>query len=254
MQLYDPTQDRWRTGPTLPRPLDHAAVTTDGHRVYVVGGQTDQDGTKVVLDAVWMLDENDQTWRALDPLPEPRAARAAAWDGARLVFAGGYAARSTGPASSDVWVLEGSGWTKLEGQLQRARQHLAAATDGRGQVWFLAGSDGADRFGLVDIVMGDSITPGPQVSPVGAPAAVWHPGGGVCLLGGIEPRPNQTPNAVTTNAVACQETEPGTHPWPPLPDARGGAGAAILGSDVYVVGGYGQGFKLTDGVQVLEFG
>jgi hypothetical protein len=102
---------------------------------------------------------------------------------------------------------------------------------------------------LVDIVRGDSIAPGPQVSPVNAPAAVWHSSTGVCLLGGNMPGSDQT-----TSAVICLEGQPENHTWPPLPDGRGGAGAAILGSDVYVVGGYGHRFILTDRVEVLELG
>jgi N-acetylneuraminic acid mutarotase len=143
VQVYDPAEDRWRAGPSLPVPLDHAAVTTDGHRVYVIGGQTDDvDGEKVVQDEVWMLDldEAEPDWEQHESLPEPRAAGAAAWDGERLVFAGGFAERSSGFASSEVWALEGSGWIDM-GHLQRARQHLAAATDGDGQVWFLGGKD-----------------------------------------------------------------------------------------------------------------
>jgi hypothetical protein len=247
VQIYDPELSQWRTGPPLRQPLDHAAVATDGQAIFVIGGQTDDDGKKAVVPDVWMLDldKPEPDWEPLAPLPGPRAAGAAAWDGERLVFAGGFAERCCDVASSEVWALEGSGWIEL-GHLQHARHHLAAATDGEGKVWFLGGS-GPDRLGLVDIVTDDSIEPGPQVTPINAPAAVWHPSTGVCLLGG-----NIAAND-TTNAVTCPESQ-GTRPWPALPDDRGGAGAAILGSDVYVVGGYGDGVIFTADVQVLEFG
>ena len=143
VQIYDPTQDRWRTGPPLPRPLDHAAVTTDGHRIYVIGGQTDDDGKKVVQAEVWMLDldEAEQGWEPLAPLP-------------------GHARpgppRGTANASSSPAVLRrdqrrrlvgGMGTRRISTDLYwvnwRRAQSAAAAPRGRlgwhGHVWFLGG-------------------------------------------------------------------------------------------------------------------
>jgi hypothetical protein len=48
--------------------------------------------------------------------------------------------------------------------------------------------------------------------------------------------------------VTCQTVQ---HDWPPLPEGRAGATAAILDGDVYLVGGYGID-GLTARVQVLS--
>ena len=255
VEVYDPEQGQWHPGPTLPIPLEHAAVAADDRTVYVVGGITDSNGVKVVQDKVWMLAEDRQSWKQLaSSLLEPRFAGAAAWDGQRLVFAGGMTApeREGGLPSPEVYVLEspddeGSQWVKLETELQNARQHLAAAADDQGQVWFIGGRGGPGGqtvFGSVDIVKDDSITAGQDVTPVHAPAAVWHSKTGVCLLGGA------TFDGAwdTTNAVTC----PG---WPKLLEDRAGAGAAIVDDVVYLVGGYSDEVEVySDHVEALELG
>jgi predicted Ser/Thr protein kinase len=226
--IYDRLTRQWQDGPILPRPLDHAAVASDGHRLYVVGGQTDSGGKKVVQRSVYVLDETNPIWRLGPPLPEPRAEGAAAWDDQRLIFAGGVA-EFEGRARAEVWTLEGSRWRRL-GELQRARQHLAAATDGNGRTWFLGGRDGSTPLGFVDLVVGDDIRLYAQVSPVSSPAAVWHPDAGVCLLGG------RTRSGVI-NSVTCLTEGSRTESWPALPQARFGASAAVLHDAVYLVGG-----------------
>jgi len=242
VRIFDPGTGQWKDGHKLPRPLDHAAVASDGHRPYVVGGETDSGGKKVVQRSVYVLDDTNPTWRALGAsLPEPRAEGAAVWDGQRLVFAGGVHERRS---RADVWALEGDRWNRV-GALQRARQHLAAATDGKGQVWFLGGRDGGTPLGLVDVVKGKAVRPAASVSPVSSPTAVWHPDMGVCLLGG------RAPTGHLTSAVTCLPGRPGAQPWAALPQTRAGAGAAVLGDAVYLVGGYtAEGY--TGRVDVLE--
>jgi hypothetical protein len=251
VEVYDPEQDQWHLGPTLPVPLEHAAVAADDRTVYVVGGKTGPKDAKVVQDKVWMLAEDRQSWTELDSLPEPRFAGAAAWDGQRLVFAGGMdkPENEGGVPSSDVYVLEspednGSRWVPLDKGLQEARHHLAAATDGQGRVWFIGGRDeGTTVFGSVDLVEDDSITAEQDVNPVHAPAAVWHPNTDFCLLGGATFEGDWD----SINAVTC----PG---WPKLPEDRAGAGAAIVDDAVYLVGGYGDDLIYSNHVATLGLG
>src|SRR5438045_1150310 len=39
--VYDPAQDRWTLGPSMTAPREHLAVTSDGTRIYVMGGRWD---------------------------------------------------------------------------------------------------------------------------------------------------------------------------------------------------------------------
>lgn len=224
VQIYNPAQAQWRTGPPLPHPIDHAGVASDGRRIWVLGGQTDSGKRKISQTSVYFLDANTSTWRKGPPLPAPRQAGAAAWDGGRLVFGGGIGGHSR--VHDDVWALHADEWRWI-GRLQQPRQHLGAASDGNGRVWFVGGHNGKEAVGLTDIAKGATVTPGDGMKAFSSPAAIWDANGGVCTLGGFEgKRPIAT--------VACQR---GRNSFPQLTDERGGAGAAILDQAVYFVGG-----------------
>jgi Kelch motif/TIR domain/Galactose oxidase, central domain len=249
VEVYDPKQDKWERGPELPVRLEHAAVATDNRTLYVIGGKNEKN---VVQNKVYMLAENRQTWTELASLPVKRYAGAAAWDGQRLVFAGGMEEperQGVVPPlpSPDVYVLESpedNDWVKL-GELKDGRHHLAAASDGQGQVWFIGGRGGPEGttvFGS-DIVKDDSIKAEPAVDPVHAPAAVWRPNTGVCVLGGAKWVEDDWD---ATNAVTCG--------WPKLLEDRAGAGAAIVDDTVYLVGGYGDDKVYTADVSALKLG
>ncbi len=248
VRIYDPTSNSWRDGPRLPVALDHAAVATDGVHLYVVGGETGVGDGKHVRGEVYRLDRpDDPTWANIAPLPDPRAAGAVAWDGSRLVFAGGFGPKGRA-AHSEVWAFDGERW-KLIGKLHRAREHLAVATNGKGIVWFLGGYDhyATKPFDSVDAVSGDTVerVTSFSIPKIRAAAAVWLPDLGVCLFGGATPS--------VTDRVQCQRKAP-----PPLPNLlspRAGVGAAVLDGTVYVVGGFGGpdvGLSRMDALQVYR--
>jgi N-acetylneuraminic acid mutarotase len=248
VRVYDPAAGAWTAGPALPLPIDHAAVTTDGTSLFIVGGRTGSGVSRRIVRDVYRLDPRDGTWQPLPTLPQPRAAGAAAWDGRRLVFAGGFSTTDDQTTHADVWALQGTRWQKL-GDLQRRSQHLAAVSDGAGTVWFIGGYVDEDRdtpHGLIDVVRGDSIAPGKNVTPVQAPAAVWRADVGVCLLGGRREK------ALTAD-VTCDRTAADRR-WPALPVAVAGAGAALLGDTVFVVGGFTSKETGTEVVHVLDLG
>ena len=241
----------WQPGPKLPVRLNSTAVASDGKRLFVVGGQTtDSKGNneKISRD-VWVLDgPDDDSWEVLNRLPEERAGGAVAWDGQRLVFAGGanrLDLNGDGNAENvnhaDVWVWEGDGaWRKI-GQLQRQREDLVAASDGKGRVWFLGGADVSNKgsrvpLGAVDLVEEGRITPLSDIDPVRSSSAVWLADRGVCLIGGV------TRTTLTNKVVCVPETaspSPTLRPLPPLTLPRAGTGAAVHGKTIWLVGGFG---------------
>lgn len=103
---YEPVAEAWTIGPSLPQPLHHAAVAAADDAVYVLGGYTKPFGAGDLspTNAVWWIDRADGTWESAPELPGPRGAGAAAWDGQRLVFAGGIAPDGV---ADEVWALEG---------------------------------------------------------------------------------------------------------------------------------------------------
>jgi TIR domain len=247
----------WQPGPKLPVRLDSMSVASDGKRLFVVGGQTSDSkgGNKKISRDVWVLDgPDDDSWKLLNRLPEERAGGAVAWDGRRLVFAGGLSRRDLngdGEAEqvnhADVWVWEGEGqWRKI-GKLQRQREDLVAASDGNGRVWFLGGADASKKdgrvpLGAVDLVEGSRITPLSDIDPVRSSSAVWLADRGVCLFGGVT-RTVADPKDFGTNKVVCVpgtgSPSPTSRPLPPLTLARAGTGAAVQGGMIWLVGGFG---------------
>ena len=239
VRVFDPVQEEWRDGPMLPVAVQHAALVSTGEHLFLLGGLTRPDpGSELSsLDTVYRLDSSEGPWMLDEPLPGPRFAGAAAWDGQRLVFAGG-AGWKPRTAAADMWALEDEEWVEI-GQLGLAREHLTAVTDGEGTIWFVGGADvgSGQVVNDVDVLHGTDVGPGPAISTaVEGVAAIWTSETGICVFGGSTTLPNAGPGAAPVDAVECLgDSAP---QWPTLPEARAGATAAVLGDTVYVVGGY----------------
>jgi hypothetical protein len=106
--VFDPTSGTWAKGPRLPVGVHHSALVSTGADLLLVGGTTAAGPTA----AVRRLDVAAGAWLGDVPLLEPRTAGAAAFDGERVVYAGGV-----GPAGvqSEVFALQGATWTRSVG-------------------------------------------------------------------------------------------------------------------------------------------
>lgn len=246
VQVYDPGEDSWATAAPLPVRVHHATVVATDDSLLVVGGYQGA-GFGEPTDQVWALTADSDVWSEGPRLPAPRGAGAGAWDGDRVVFGGGV-----GPdgLSADVWALSGGGWTPV-GELSEARDHLGAASDGEGRVWFLGGrlgSLGSNRA-TVDLVENDQVTSiGALPTPRGGVAGFHAPGVGACLAGG------EAPDG-TLAEVECMDTEGDTTSLAPLGHARHGLGAVVADGVVYtLLGGPEPGLAVSDVVEALALG
>jgi N-acetylneuraminic acid mutarotase len=243
VQVYDPVLDAWSTGPDLPEPVHHSALVSTGSELYLVGGYVEPEGTPTA--AVRVLDATTGTWRDGPSLPEPRGAGAAAFDGDRIVYGGGV-----GPdgVTGDVLVLEGERWRSV-GALATAREHLAAASDGEGQVWFLGGRvEGLDtNRPEVDLVSGNEVrAAGALPTPRGGTSGFYAPGAGGCAAGGEGPQG-------TFVEVECVAPDGTVTVLPDLAEGRHGIGAVTLDGAAYVLlGGPEPGLTVSDSVQTLR--
>ena len=245
VMIYDPPADRWSTGPTLPEGLHHAAAAGDGSRLWIVGGYVDNGSGHQPTAAVRMIDSATGRWTDGPPLPEPRAAGALAWDGSRLLYAGGV-----GPSglAGDVFTLRDGRWSRL-GALSLAREHLAAASDGAGTTWFLAGRQGPPETNRpdVDLVTADKIARiGAIPTPRGGVAGFAVPGRGGCVAGGEQP-------SGTFSEVECITADGKPAAVPNLVAGRHGIGAVFLDGTAYVLlGGPQPGLTVSNTVQALR--
>jgi N-acetylneuraminic acid mutarotase len=226
--IYDPASNKWSDGPRLPTPISHAAMVSSPAGLYLLGGWVQDGGTNQVL----RYNPDRNAWDPVTPLPAPRVAGAAAWDGTQLLFAGG-----TGPkevAANEIWALREGTWV-LIGTLKRPRQKLAAVSNGTDYVLFLGGRDQIKKetYGDVDHVSHGKVLPTNLTvdPPREGAAAIKIQGVGICLIGGQ-----------STDAYLqwwC-ENDAMVARLPKLDTPRAGMAAAVNGKTLYVVGGYNE--------------
>lgn len=241
--VYDPATDTWSEGPPLAEPVHHASLVSDGGALYLIGGYAGR-GSGPQTAAVWRLPVDADRWVADRPLPEARAAGAAAWDGrGRILYGGGV-----GPdASDDVFVREDAGWRPLA-QLSEPREHLAASSLGAGSVTFLGGRRGGldGNLGTVDLVSAEGVVGRTEdvPTPRGGVAAFNAGELGDCLVGG------EGPNG-TFGTVECVGVVTTTLPGLIIP--RHGLGASFLDGRAYtVLGGPQPGLTVSAVIEVLD--
>ena len=225
VEIYDPATGEWSEGPSLPTGVHHAALASDGERLLLIGGSFGAEGQPT--DLVLVLLDPGGEWEEGPPLPEPRTAGAAAFDGDRIVFAGGV-----GPAdvAADVYALAGDAWEQI-GSMARARQHLAATSDGAGAVWLLGGRVVGLESNIADVelVTADGIEPiGTLPTARGGVAAFHVEGLGGCLTGGEAPDQAYT-------VVECVADDGTITTLPELNEPHHGHGAALVNGVVYVL-------------------
>lgn len=241
--VFDPGTDAWQEGPTLPEAVHHAALVSDGDSLWLIGGYVG-NGFDVPTATVRQLLDDATGWIEQVPLSEPRAAGAAAWDGTAIVYGGGVAPGSVAP---EVFAQRDHGWERI-GRLSKAREHLAAASDGAGRTMFLGGRVGGldGNLPTVDLVDGVAVGHlGDLPTPRGGVAAFWWPDLGACLVGGESPGgTNATVECIAPDGQQARLSDLGV--------ARHGLGAVVLdGSAWALLGGPEPGLFVSDVVEIL---
>ena len=184
--VYDPAADTWTEGPDLPGPVHHSALVSDGEALRLVGGYAG-NGFDTPTDDVWRLDPTaPRRGSPTSRCPSRAAAGAAAWDGSRIVYAGGV----------------GTGWRVRRGVRVRGRgvepgraagepastsRRRRTATGGRTSS-AAASAASTRNLATADLVRGTTAeTIGELPTRRGGVAAFWWPTLGACLVGGESP-------------------------------------------------------------------
>jgi hypothetical protein len=227
--VYDPAKDAWSKGPKLPAAITHAALVATDKELFVIGGYA--GSTVEAVDTVRRLDGTGSRWVDAPSLPVAVGAGAAAWDGRRIVYAGGVGA--DGKPASSVLAFENGAWRQL-GRLSRAREHLAAVSDGKGTTWFLAGEVNVGNaktvFGTVDAVRGDGVrTVGEVPTARGSVAGFFSPSDGACVGGGRDG------GGGLHAEVECVGVDGTTRRLPDLRTPRHGQGMVVIDGSAYAL-------------------
>jgi len=105
VEVYDPQVDSWQRVASMPRGLyRHAAAAMDG-KIYVTGGETDQDGLGAParagcgasVNSAYVYDPQADAWTQLASMGTARKDHATASVGGKLYVFGGY-----GPGGAGV--------------------------------------------------------------------------------------------------------------------------------------------------------
>jgi N-acetylneuraminic acid mutarotase len=219
---------RWESRAPLPVARTEVAAAASGGRVVVAGGFLADGSTSARVDAYNPVTD---AWSRLPDLPVGvNHAAAAAYRGRVYVLGGNAGGRRLRTA----WVLRSGRWHALPPMPFPRGAAAAAVAGSRLYVVGGVGPSGLARKALAyDLARGRwSVVPGPRPREHLAAAAV---GRRVYALGGRL-------GGLDSNLTAVESFVAGGRAWrgePPLPQARGGTGAATVAGRIVSVGGEG---------------
>jgi non-specific serine/threonine protein kinase len=218
----------WETRAELPVPRTEVSAAAAGNEIVVLGGFTADGGSSVRADA---YSPGTDSWRRLPDLPVGVNHAMAATVGGRVYALGGYS--GSGAVLRTVFVLHGGRWRVLP---RMPFPRAAAGAGGAGRHIVVAGGVGEGRRLARNALVFDVRTSRWSVAP--GPSPREHLG--VTSLAGTVYAVGGRTAGLDTNLLTFESFRPGDRSWrrlQPIPDSRGGTGAAALAGQVVSVGG-----------------
>ncbi len=219
---------QWESRAPLPLPRTEVAAARVGSEIAVFGGFELDGSASNRADA---YSPAGNSWRRLPDLPVGAHHSMAVGEGGRLYALGGYA--GDGTVLRTFFVLENGRWRALP-RLPFPRAAAGAALAGRKIV--VAGGIGEGRRLARNALVFDLRTRRWSVAP--GPTRREHLG--VTSFGGVVYAVAGRTAGLDTNLLEFESFRPGARAWrrlQPVPDSRGGTGAAGLSGVVVSVGG-----------------
>lgn len=102
LQIYSPTLDTWRSGPSLPIALAYYQSAVVNGNLYIIGGSNGSNA----LASVWIFDPIAQVWNAGPAMTTARAFAAAGVIGNNIYVAGGTATISNQTALDTMEIYD----------------------------------------------------------------------------------------------------------------------------------------------------
>ncbi|HEY2532298.1 MAG TPA: kelch repeat-containing protein [Xanthobacteraceae bacterium] len=266
---YDPATNAWSDRKSMPVPAHHIMTATWADKIYVFGGFV-RPPSAVAWQPVanaWVYDPATDSWQALAPMPTPRGAGQAVEVGGTIYVIGGVQSNKPGNpgapialGSNDQIVLgtveaynPATNTWQPRAPMPTARNHFFAdavngkiyAIDGRIGTGFVTKSDVIDLVEEYDPATDHWSYAGRTPTPRGDVTGGEH-NGRLYVAGGEF---QDLERKMTFWAV--EAFNPATGGWRRLPHmqiARHGFAAAVLGSQLHVMGG---GFQ-SDGMPAVD--
>ena len=218
----------WVARAPLPLPRTEVSAAAVGSEIVVVGGYTPDGASSRRADA---YSPARDTWRRLPDLPVGVNHAMAVGAGGRAYVLGGYS--ESGTILRSVFLLDGRRWRSLP-RMPFPRAAAGAGVAGRRIV--VAGGVGEGRRLAQDALVLDLRTHRWSVVP--GPTPREHLG--VTSLAGVVYAVGGRTAGLDTNLLHFESFRPGDRSWKrlqPVPDARGGTGAAGVAGQIVSVGG-----------------
>jgi len=218
----------WVARAPLPLPRTEVSAAAVGSEIVVVGGYTPDGAASRRADA---YSPARDTWRRLPDLPVGVNHAMAVGAGGRAYVLGGYS--ESGTIMRSVFLLDGRRWRSLP-RMPFPRAAAGAGVAGRRIV--VAGGVGEGRRLAQDALVLDLRTHRWSVVP--GPTPREHLG--VTSLAGVVYAVGGRTAGLDTNLLHFESFRPGDRSWKrlqPVPDARGGTGAAGAAGQIVSVGG-----------------
>jgi N-acetylneuraminic acid mutarotase len=223
---FSPSANRWRRLPDLPQAVNHAMAATWRGRIVVAGGYVARQQPS---DRVFVL-ENDR-WRELGRLAEPRAAAGAAIVGDTLYVAGGIGRNGLATTALALGLRTGKARTI---PAPTKREHLAVTAAG-GRVYALAGRTAGIDTNVRTL---ESWRPGARTWTRLPPVPRSRGGTGAIAIGNTVVSVGGEEPAGTIATVYAYNVK--TRRWrrlPDLPTPRHGLGVVAFNRRVYALAG-----------------
>jgi len=212
----------------MPLPRTEVAAAAVGNEIVVVGGFTIDGGASQRADA---YSPARDTWRRLPDLPVRRHHAMAVGVGGKAYVLGGYS--GTGAALRTAFVLENGAWRALP-RMPFPRAAAGVGVSGRRIV--VAGGIGEARRLARSALVYDLRTRRWSSAP--GPTPREHLG--VTSFAGTVYAVAGRTAGLDTNLLYFESWRPGQARWQrlqPIPDSRGGTGAAALHGQIVSAGG-----------------
>jgi len=231
-EIYNPSEDDWRSCPDLPEKRHHLGLASDGEHIFAAGGYRDVWFSHEENAGLWKL-QSDQ-WIRVSDLPHPIGEHAMFYHNGALHLLGG---RSPEGDSNKFWRydLKLGRWTRLP-DMPTARHSMAIAIH-QSKLWVTGGrsSDLGNEISQIEIYNfeTDVWSEGPDL-PVGRGGHVAaFLDGRLHVIGGERFEPSEIINRHDAFNLETDTWSEETCPLSP----RHGAALVAYGSTLIKIGG-----------------
>jgi hypothetical protein len=245
VDIYDTARDAWRRGPDYPLPIHHTTLRAIGASLYAFGGFT--TAQFVATNLAFRLDTASGLWLPVAALPLPRAAHGAAVVDGKVYLVGGFTSGFVLTPEVDVYDAGANTWTRAP-DLPTPRDHLLVLPL-EGKVWAVGGETGGHDKNVAtveELEPSKGWTAAPELPRPRGSLSGGALDGHIVAVGG------QDPQRTFDDADIFDPASARWSALPPMPTARHGFGAVVVGERLFVLeGGPQPGQSVTGAVESL---